>query len=190
MSIVIESPEPDNMQGLPPGQDLVHDGDGRTRQQWLDQATFCLYQARKAECPEAYPLPFDQAPRSVRADLRYLVMTAYRRLLPLVPETLAEIVAMNLANLDGFIYPDCDNKPEPGVAEHDQPARAAQRRQDFRRKSREILHMIFSYLEHDCDTDAQRQIVVDQAKAQRERDVQTVSSWRSRRGTGDVNGNR
>jgi hypothetical protein len=172
------------MDDLPADQDVVHLG---TRQQWLDRAAFALYQAQRTEFPEAFPLPWDQAPPSVRADRRYLIMTAYRRTLPLVPETLTEIVAMNYANLDGWVWPGCDNKSALSVPDNERAAHAAQRRQGFRHKARQLLSSIFNYLEHDTDTEAQRRITVDRAEHQRNADAMVVSFYRNQRGILEVN---
>lgn len=87
---------------LPPsanGQDIVADYD---RDRWLEQAAFALYRARQAEFPEAFPLTWDLAPKSVRGDFRYIVKSAYRRSLPMVSDCLTEIVATTYANQEGW----------------------------------------------------------------------------------------
>lgn len=166
---------------VPASQDVLEPM-RHTRDRWIDQAAFALYEARRAEFPERYPLAWDEAPKAVRAEFRYLAMAAYRRSLPLVGDTLTEIVAANYANLEGWIYPACDNKYAFSVPEDERETFAAQRRQNFRHKGRQLLHAIWQYLEHDTDTEAQRQIMVDRAEGQRKADVMIVSTWRSKKG--------
>lgn len=166
---------------LPPEQGVI-ESPMAARTKWLDKAAFALYEARRSEFPEAFPLPWDVAPRSVRQDFRYLAMAAYRRSLPLVRDVLIEMVAQAYANLEGWIYPDCDNKAHHDVRDRDRPAMAAQRRQQFRHKAEQLLTTINQYLEIDCDTEPQRQKTVDRIAGQLEADRQVVSLYRSRRG--------
>lgn len=161
-------------------QDIVRDR--RSREQWLDQAAHALFEAKKAEYPDAQPLPWDLVPANVRADYRYLVMAAYRRTLPLVDKVLVEMVAQTYANLEGYIYPDCTNRRLHEEDESARPARAAQRRQAFRHKAREMLTAIWAYLEIDCDTDAQRKITVERVDGQLQADRMVVSMYRESRG--------
>lgn len=168
---------------LPKGQDLVHDDTvTRTPDQWIEQAAFCLHEAKKAACPDMTPLPWDLEPRAVRGDFRFLAMASHRRSLPLVRECLIELTASNLANLDGWQYPGCDNKHLPEETDSERAARAAQRRQSYRHKAREILSAAFRYLEVDCDTEAQRKITVERAEGQRLADSSVVSFYRQSRG--------
>lgn len=167
---------------LPANQDVLHDETSDRRDFWLDRAAHALFELRREEHPAICPQPWDLAPVSVRRDFRYLAMSAYRRSLPLVKEVLIENAANNYANLEGWIYPDCDNKPAPGIDERQRPVFAAQRRQLFRDKARQLVVGILQYLEVDCDTEAQRQIVVDRAEGQRKADVMIVSNWRSLKG--------
>jgi hypothetical protein len=157
-----------------------------TRERWIEKAAFSLYEARRAEFPEAYPLSWDQAPRSVRGDFRYLAKSAYRRSLPLVRDVLTEMIASAYANLEGWIYPACDNKTAFSVPESDREVFAAQRRQNFRHKAQQIVTTIWQYLEHDVDTAEQRQRTVDRAGGQMMADATIVSHWRKTRG-GAVN---
>lgn len=168
-----------------PPQDVI--APTETRERWIEKAAFALYEARRAEFPEAYPLSWDQVTRRERGDFRFMAMASYRRSLPLVKDVLVQTVAMNLANLDGWIWPDCDNKVAFTVADEDRAAYAAQRRQDYIRKAQQLIASIFGYLETDCDTEAQRKITVDRAEGQRTADVMIVSYWRSSRGMGAAN---
>lgn len=152
------------------------------RSYWLDQAAIALYEARCAEFPEAYPLPWDMATKAVRQDFRYLAMSAYRRSLPYVRDVMTETVAMTYASLEGWIYPDCDNKDRRDADPKNRAAFAAQRRQNFRHKARQIVTAIFQYLEHDTDTEAQRKLAVDRTSGQLMADAMVVSSYRSTRG--------
>jgi len=163
----------------PPG---VIETPQQSRDRWLTIAACALYEARRAAFPEAYPLPWDQAPRAVSQDFRYLAMSAYRRSLPFVSQVLVEMVAMHYATLEGWIYPDCDNKIAPDVDQRDRAAFAAQRRQNFRHKARQIISAIWQYLEHDTDTEAQRKQTVDRASGQVTADAMVVSNWRSTQG--------
>lgn len=166
---------------IPASQDVLEPA-ADTRDRWLDKAAFSLYEARRAELPEAFPLAWDMAPRQVRKDFRYLAMSAYRRSLPLVGDVLIETVAQNYANLEGWVWPDCDNKERWDVSDSDRAAFAAQRRQNFRHKASQLLSRIWQYLEIDCDTEAQRKIAVERAGGQLKADQMVVSHWRSRRG--------
>lgn len=166
---------------LPKGQDIVHEA-GPDRERWLERAAHALYEARRAEFPEAFPLPWDLTTHQDRVNFRYLAKSAYRRSLPFVPQVLVEMLAMSYANLEGWIYPDCDNKIDPGVRDEDRPACAAQRRQRFRDKARQLASVFHNYLEHDVDTEAQRKKTIDRAGAQLMADQMIVSNYRSRRG--------
>lgn len=165
--IQTKSATQDNMP-IPDSQDIV-EPPSHARERWLDKAAFSLYEARRAEFPDAYPLAWDQATRQVRAEFRFLAMSAYRRSLPLVASVLVEIVAMNYANLEGWIYPDCDNKYAFNVPDDDRAAFASQRRQNFRHKAQQIIASIFGYLEMDCDTEAQRKQSVGGVTLDRQR---------------------
>lgn len=158
-----------------------------TREQLIEKAAFALYEARRSEFPDAQPIAWDLASKRVRQDFRYLAMSAYRRSLPMVAEVLTELVAQNYANLEGWIYPDCDNRTPFSVPEQDRAAYASQRRQDFRRKAQELVASIFGYLEHDTDSEAQRKLTVERIEGQRQADVMIVSYWRSSRGMGQAN---
>jgi hypothetical protein len=127
-------------------------------------------------------LPWPDAARAVQQDFRYLAMSAYRRALPLVNAVLVERLASAYANQEGWIYPDCDNKPTPEVYERDLAAAVAQRRQLFRHKARQILTAIWAYLEHDTDTEAQRQQAMNRVEGQLKADQMVVSMFRGRRG--------
>lgn len=168
---------------LPKRQTIFQDDDAdNSRERWLNQAGFSLYQAARAQYPDRFPLPWDLVPTKVRDDFRYLAMAAYRRTLPLVDKVLVEMVAMNLANLDGYIYPDCDNRRVPGVAEDERPAVAAQRRQAYRHKARQIISSIGQYLEHDSDTEAQRKQTVERVERQLQADRMVASQFRASKG--------
>lgn len=176
-------------QHMQPPQDVI-ETPAQCRDRCLEHAAFALYEARRAEFPEQFPLPWDLAPKSVRGDFRFMAMAAYRRSLPYVRETLEEMTAMQIASLDGYTYPGCDNKPEPDIYERDRPVRAAQRRQEFRHRARRILTHLWQYLEIDCDTEAQRKITVDRAGGQLMADRMIVSDWRAKKGIagGPLNG--
>lgn len=174
------------MPPLPPGQDVL-ESSSAARERWLEQAAFALYEARRAEFPDAYPLPWDMASKTVRDDCRYRTMAAHRRGLPFVKDVLVEMIAMNYANLEGWVYPDCDNKDRCDVSESDRAAFAAQRRQNFRHKASQIVQSVWNYLEHDTDTEAQRKQSIDRAGGQLLADRMIVSNWRSNRGIPEVN---
>lgn len=164
-------------------ESIVQDVIGRrSREQWIEQAAFCLYEARRVEAPEDFPQPWDLAPKSDRDDCRYRAMSAFRRGLPFVRDVLVEMLAMNYANLEGWLYPDCDNKYDPQTPERDRAAVSAQRRQRFRQKARQLVAAIFNYLEHDTDTEAQRKLTIERAGGQLMADRMVVSNYRSSRG--------
>lgn len=186
MSSIATSSEPVTTMPIPNTQDIFESPEA-SRNRWLEQASFALYEARRAELPEAYPLPWDQAPKAVRDDCRYRAKTAYRLGLPHAKDVLIEMIAAAYANLEGWIYPDCDNKAPWNVNEDDRGAFAAQRRQNFRHKASQLVRTFINYLEHDVDTEEQRRKSVARAGGQLMADQMMVSMWRSKRGMGEAN---
>lgn len=181
MSIAQVHSERQSAMPLPSGQDVLESSsDARAR--WLAQAAHALYEAQRAEYPERYPLPWDMAEKAARDDCRYRAMGAHRRGQPYAKEALVERMASEYANLEGWVYPDCDNKRGMDVAETDRPALAAQRRQAFRHKARQIVAAVFRYLEYDTDTEEQRKKEVDRAGGQLMADRMVVAHWREHRG--------
>lgn len=167
---------------IPSGQDIV-ESPTAGRERWIDKAAFSLYEARRAEFPDAYPLAWDLVPSAIRRDFRYSAVASYRRNLPLVRDVLIEQTAAQLATLDGYCYPDCDNKPERGGMDQvETNAIIAQRRQLYRHKARSIVAAMFRFLELDTETEAQRRDVLDRVTAQMYLDQTAVSLFRRRKG--------
>lgn len=161
-------------------QDIIRER--RSRDQWLDQAAHALFEAKKAEYPDEQPLPWDLVPQSVRVDFRYRAMAAHRLSLPLVRDVLVEMIAMAYANLEGWIYPDCDNQYAFHTPTDERPAKAAQRRQGFRHKARQILSSVWQYLEYDTDTEAQRKVTMQRVEGQLQADRMIVAYYRDKKG--------
>lgn len=147
----------------------------------LEQAAHQLYEAERLANPQRNLPAWYDAPRSLRHDARYRATAAHHRSSVTIKACLEEVTAGNLAVLDGFIWPGCDNKPEPTTYGPEQYAAiVAERRQLYLYKARQIIAAQNKYMDVDAagEPEAQRIALIERSKQQRTADTTAVKRWK------------
>lgn len=88
----------------------------------------------------------------------------------------------SLANVDGYVWPGCDNKGRTALmSDGHWAAVIAERAQAYRHKARQIVGVTFRYLDFDTDTFAQRDRTIQRAGLKFLEDTIAVERWKHQR---------
>jgi len=150
----------------------------------LELAAYHLYEAERAQRVDRQLQPWITAAPAMLADARYRIRSAHHRGDQTIKAKLPLVIAQTLAVFDGWIWPTCDNKPQPdGMGREQYAADVARRREGYRFRGELIVTALFNYLDVNAwgEPESLRVDQVTRFRQLQSEDAEAMQTWTERR---------